>query len=161
MWSFTILRAMTASSLVEFPCMSSRCLLIENAVSGRLLPWLLLSTHLPKLNNWGYSNWPEPFLIEPIFLQYTSYALLFWYIWRDFEIKNFESILPVTKPTCFALLFILILNFLIDGDVFTLEKFPLSPYLIVHVAQNRRYKIGHFRHTDQVLKQNLIEHLKN
>ena len=72
MCSFTILRGMIVLSLVEFPCMSSRCLSIDNPFSGTLFPWLILSTHLVNLNNCGYFNWPESFLIVTIFLQYTS-----------------------------------------------------------------------------------------
>lgn len=94
MWSFTILRAMIVLPLVEFLCMSSRCFLIENTFSGTLFLWLILSTNIAKLNNWGYFNWPESFLIVPIFFQYQ-------------KIRSFESILPVTNRTCFSLLFVL------------------------------------------------------
>ena len=82
--------------------MPSRCFLIENTFSGTLFLWLILSTNIAKLNNWGYFNWPESFLIVPIFFQYQ-------------KIRSFESILPVTNRTCFSLLFVLFsISLLVD-----------------------------------------------
>ena len=92
--SFTILRAMISSSLLEFPCMPGRYLLTENPLSGTLFPLLILSTQLAKLNSWGYFNWPESFLIASIFLQYTSmhcYFGTFDGILRSISLKTFSQ----------------------------------------------------------------------
>ena len=61
--SFTNLKAMIVSSLVEYPWTQRRHLLIEKPLSGTTFPWLRFKTALARANSCGYLKMLSSFVI--------------------------------------------------------------------------------------------------